>query len=267
MTILPAHLPDRISHRTCRARSAAGLRPGETGFTLMEILVATVAFAILLAALNSVFFSALQLRKRARAVTDSLQEQVQGLQMLRRDLASCLFTRGLLAGEFLGVSEGTGRSYNDQLTLICTSGSGVPNAPWGDLQRVEYHLVDSLNQTNFTGKDLVRTVTRNLLATVQEQPEPEPILEAVQSFQVRYYDGEEWIDSWDSTVQPEPIPEAVRVRIEFELPPADDRNTPRRPPIEMVIPIAARPPAEAESDSESEDSANPTGGGGNGGGR
>ena len=108
---------------------------------------------------------------------------------------------------------------------------------------------------------------------MQEDPEPERVLEGVQSFQVGYFDGDEWLESWNSEVQPEPIPEAIRVRIEFEPVPVADKNQIPRLPIEMVLPVTSRAPVESDAAAAGESGGDTSGGGagqgagrGNGGG-
>jgi hypothetical protein len=80
-------------------------------------------------------------------------------------------------------------------------------------------------------------VTRNLLASVAETPQEQVLLTDVTSFRVTYYDGQEWRDSWDSTVEESILPEAVQIRIEL----ARAADGYPRPPVELLVPVAVKP--------------------------
>src|SRR5256885_4646089 len=84
-----------------------------------------------------------------------------------------------------------------------------------------------------TGQDLVRSVTRNLLATMTPQPEDQWMMGGVESIQFSCYDGTTWYDTWDSTITTN-LPMGVRVRILLTHP-GGNTGTPR--PIEMLVPI------------------------------
>ncbi len=215
-------------------------QPGSrTGFTLIEILVATLAFAVLLAALHSVFFSALRLRRDAELRIQSVQSHHQVAQLIERDLRNGILTGGLLAESVLGESETKGRGRADRLELVASTGSVDDAYPFGDLQRIEYFVMDDTGWTNRDGRVLARAVERNLLATVREEPEPQILLRNVESFEVAYYDGSSWVTTWDSTVQEDIPPAAIRVLVRFVEDPT--RRQPRPLPIEIVAPWSVTP--------------------------
>src|SRR5262245_19495560 len=59
-----------------------------SAFTLLELLIAVSIFAIVLAAINAVFYSALRLRNRAAAIMDKNVPIEQAMTIIRRDLLS-----------------------------------------------------------------------------------------------------------------------------------------------------------------------------------
>ena len=67
-------------------------------FTLMEILIATVAFAIVLAAINGVFYGALRLRNKSAAALDAAVPLQHTLAIIQRDLAGIVPPGGPLSG-------------------------------------------------------------------------------------------------------------------------------------------------------------------------
>ncbi|MDB6040576.1 MAG: hypothetical protein JWM99_4417, partial [Verrucomicrobiales bacterium] len=138
-------------------------------FTLIELMLALVIFAIILSAINAVFFSALHLRnKSAEAIEQSVPIQ-QAFDTIRRDLQGIVLPGGMMSGSLqTGVSSNL---VQDGSTQFTTSTGGLSDyEPWGKMQRVTYTLRASMNRNSIGGKDLIRSVTRNLLATAQDQP-------------------------------------------------------------------------------------------------
>src|SRR6185437_13509501 len=100
------------------------------------------------------------------------------------------------------------------------------------VQKVTYELQPPAN--NLTrGKDLIRSVTRNLLSTVTPQPENQWMMGGIESVAFSCFDGTNWYNTWDSTLTTN-VPIAVRVRI---LPAAGGGSTGAPSPIEFLVPI------------------------------
>ena len=80
---------------------------GRRAFTLLELLLATAIFAIVLVAINTVFYSALRLRDRTTAAVAAELPVNQAMAVLRRDLVGAMPPGGTLVGDF---KSGTGSS-------------------------------------------------------------------------------------------------------------------------------------------------------------
>jgi prepilin-type N-terminal cleavage/methylation domain-containing protein len=229
-------------------------RCGQRAFTLLEVLIAVAAFAIVLAAINSVFYGALRLRnKTAEACEDALALQ-HTVALLRNDIANLLPPGGTLSGNLQttpsATSVGTGSGLNASAASVAllaaasrpgqsspefytTTGSIDETSPWAQVQKVSYYLTPSTNGS--AGRDLVRSVTRNLLPSFQEQPAQIPLLTGVESIYFQYHDGTQWKDTWDSmTETASRLPAAVRVQIHLVAP---IRGKLLPPPIELVVPV------------------------------
>jgi hypothetical protein len=111
---------------------------------------------------------------------------------------------------------------------------------WNDLVGVHYYLEE---MDDGSAMNLVRTENRNLLATETDEDDLEEvvILEDVQAFELNWYDGSDWVESWDSTVQENQLPQAVQVRIEF----SDDTGL---VPLTLTVPFPAYAAATAGDD-------------------
>ena len=122
---------------------------------------------------------------------------------------------------------------NAGLDFFTTTGTLSDDAPWGDLQEVNYQLMEPTNRVDFYGRDLVRSVTRNLLAVSTQPAEQQRLLSNVESLDFYYYDGTQWRDTWDTLSGDTGLPSAVRVRVQMASP--EGRRGPSLEPIEMVV--------------------------------
>jgi type II secretion system protein J len=207
-------------------------------FTLMELLIGVSAFAIVLAALNGVFYAALRLRNKTTESLDQTLPLEQALATIKQDLAN-LLPPGTLAGQ-LQTTPTTGLSAMGLLpgaqatspAFYTATGVIDETSPWAEVQRVTYFLAEPTNHTR--GLDLVRAVTRNLLAPIEEPPLYQRLAAGIDSLSFLFYDGADWIDSWDSTTADPKLPLAIKVQIGL-TPQPTDRLRPL--PIELVVPL------------------------------
>ncbi len=206
-------------------------------FTLIEMILAIGVAAIVLIAANAVFFTALHLRDATADAVDAASPIDQSLTLLRRDL-QCAVTpkvNGILSGDFkIGNVTSTGISDPVSAEIYTADGALSDKAPWGDIQRVTYELKTSTTGTS--GKDLYRSVTRNLLTTATPDVEDQLMIRGVDSVQFSAYDGAQWNDTWDTTDTTSAntnLPVAVRVSIQL----TGSGNSKNMQPIEILVPI------------------------------
>jgi type II secretion system protein J len=208
------------------------------GFTLMELMLAMGVCAIVLAAINGVFFGALRLREATIRAVDESEPAQLALTTMRSDLQSAMSptTNGVMTGDFrVGDITSAGMNQNVSIELYTTTGALHENEPWGDVQCVTYELRPSTGGAGNQGQDLVRSVTRNLLATITPVPEDQWMLGHVQNLTFDCYDGTQWRNSWDTTVSDTNLPIAVRVTIQLA---GEGTGDPRaREPIVLTVPI------------------------------
>ena len=225
-----------------RLRDSALKTPlASSAFTLVEMLLALAVSAIVLAGIGGVFYSALRLRERTAALVDESAPLYQAFSFMRRDLQGAIGPGGVLAADFkypaTGMAGGNAPQGN-ALQFCTTTGNLRDDVPWGDVQEVIYELRDSTERNNLGGKDLIRSVTRNLLSTATPDSDDQFLMGNVQSLEFACYDGTDWRDSWDSSMGDTNLPVAVRVRIQMAGDnSADSRN---RQPIEMVFPLSTQ---------------------------
>jgi type II secretion system protein J len=204
-----------------------------SAFTLIEMILAIGIAAIVLAAANAVFFTALHLRNAASDAVDSASPTDQALTILRRDLQCAVTPKasGLLSGDFK-IGNVTSLGIGDPVSaeIFTATGALSESEPWGDIQRVTYELKNSPD--GGAGKDLYRSVSRNLLTLATPDVEDQLMLSGVDSVQFSGFDGTQWYSTWDTTDTTSAntnLPVAVRVDIQL----TGDKNA----PIEILVPI------------------------------
>ena len=202
-------------------------------FTLIEVILAVAIFAIVLAAINSVFYGALRLRNRT---TQSLEKSLplqQVITILKHDLQGIVPPGGTLSGSLKSGVATSGTEAN--ATEIYTDTGLIDDTlPWSSVQKVSYALRAPTMPSVRGGKDLVRLVTRNLLPTAQEDVEEQWLMENVEQLQFSFYDGSAWKNNWDSTTEQSVLPKAIKVEIDLADPDSDPRF---KTPIQLVVPI------------------------------
>ena len=201
------------------------------------MILAIGVAAIVLIAINAVLFAALHLREATSDVVDAAAPVDQTMTFLRRDLQCAVTptngTSKVLSGDFrVGNVTSLGVAQPVAIEMFTATGALSANAPWADIQRVTYALKQPADRSA-TGKDLVRSVTRNLLTITTPEIEEQLMLSGVASIKFSCYDGAQWQDTWDTTGATSVntnLPLAVRVDIQMS-------GNKDMGPIEILVPI------------------------------
>lgn len=208
-------------------------------FTLIEVLLAVGIFAIVLFAINTVFFTALKLERATSRAVDERLPLNQALAILRRDLQGAvqpMTNSSLLTRDFKsGGRSSFGAAGGGSLEFYTTTGVISDDAAWGDLQKVSYELVAATDRANAKGQELVRIVTRNVLATSTVEEDEQLLVSDVESIEFLCYNGSDWRSTWDTTAGDTGLPLAVKVRVQL----ATDNTAVKlsREPLELLVPI------------------------------
>ena len=188
----------------------------ESAFTLLEMIVAMALMSVIAGSLYASLHIGFRARESAAAALEPVRMAELGIELLRKDMESALPPTGILAGEFVGhdAKDDVGR---DADTLLFHSSANVPELSERacDIRRIELALA---SVSDGTERALIRGITTNLLATETVEPEEEVLCRAVLAFNLRYFDGSDWLDSWDSTTQGDVLPVAIEVTLELEGP-------------------------------------------------
>ncbi len=215
------------------------------GFTLLEILMAISASAMILSAIYGVFSRAIRLRDDATARSREARLSARAETVIRNDLRNALVSGGSMAKILEGAPEGAQSSYPGYLKFTTTTANGSGEEIVPDVQQVEYFIVADTAATDTKSGRLVRAIDRNLLAAVREKPPEEPLLIGVEAMEVSFYDGQSWQTTWELAEGDTTLPEAVRVTIRRAAAngtrAAANATRVAQRPIEILVPWTTQP--------------------------
>ena len=203
----------------------------------MELLIATAACAVVLAAIFGVFSRAIHLRDNATERTREARTRNHAVNVIRNDLRNAWISGKISDDKLAIVLKGSRDTqqggFPGYLKFTTTSAVDQPNEIGSEVQQVEYYIVTDAAVPDRNAGLLVRTVDRNLLAPTREKPSEEALLPGIASMEVSFYDGDSWKDSWEVTEDDPTVPQAIRVRLQ----PAGGLGREQKPaPIEVLEP-------------------------------
>jgi type II secretory pathway pseudopilin PulG len=226
---------------------------------LIELLLASVVAAIILAAVYGIFQHAINMRDNDTQRIRDARLRIRATDVIRNDLRNAYISGGLFASIVEGDTTSTDGANSDvpgYLKLTTTTAKDTADELYGDVEQVEYYVVRDATGTG-TGGNLVRAVTRDLMDN-EPQVEQQEILAGVQSLAVSFYDGANWQTSWSfntadsastsgtasatastaSASGTETLPEAIRVDIQ-QAPATAGGAAPA--PVEITVPWTTQP--------------------------
>ena len=185
---------------------------GRSGFTMLEMLLAMTLMSILGASLYASLHIGFKARDSAKSALEPARKAEIVFELLREDIESALPPTGILAGSFLGEDVEEKVGLNADILSFCSSGHHPEEDEQAcDIRRVQFEVIEEDGE-----RRLVRLITTNLLSPETIEPTEEVLCRGLLSFDVTYFDGLDWLDNWDSTLQDDMLPLAVEVTIEVE---------------------------------------------------
>ncbi len=191
------------------------------GFTLLELLVAMTLMVVVASCLYTALYTGFNARRSALSAVEPTGQALNAIELLKQDIYGVLPPTGTLAGAFIGTnsrsSKGADADYLEfHTTQVYESGS----QPVGGIGKIELTLeenTDNDDESNVARDSfrLIRKVTTNLLSPKEVDPEEQVLCRNVMSLNLRYFDGDGWLDEWDSTADANSLPKAVEIDIEI----------------------------------------------------
>jgi prepilin-type N-terminal cleavage/methylation domain-containing protein len=185
-----------------------------SAFTFLELILAMALMSVVAASLYASLSIGFKARRSSESAVEPVRKAELVMELLSHDIEAALPPTGILAGEFIGTDEQDSTGSNSD-TLLFYSSAHEPGAEEiaCDIRKIELAL-GTLSDT--AERVLVRRITTNLLAPKVLEPNEEILCRGVMSFNLRYFDGFDWLDSWDSVGQGNLLPRAVEASIEVE---------------------------------------------------
>jgi general secretion pathway protein J len=180
-----------------------------SGFTLLEVLIAVVLLGILSAALYGSYFGVIRARDRASAGMESRRELGATLDLIRREVSSALpldVTDKRL--KFVVEDRDNFGVQSSTLELTTLAPPDVQNRSESGIIVVTYKMAE---------KDKKRILTRQERDLFSEEVTipAYPQMEQISSFLVECYDGSKWVKSWNTAINGR-RPRSVRVTVQVE---------------------------------------------------
>jgi general secretion pathway protein J len=193
---------------------------GTSGFTLLEILIAIGILAVVATLVYASFDATIKVIDGVDHEANIYRDARLILTKLSEDLSMAYVPKGLQEATFVGQDGQVEDRAQDSLEFTALSHIRVvPDQPTSDLNLIEYTL-----EADSEGKDwtLVRGENANLYSFFREGGQY-AIGEGIRGFNLRYFDGKTWADSWDSTIQ-KGLPWVVEIEIQFQEPRGGQRS-------------------------------------------
>ena len=231
------------------------------GFTLMELLVAMVLMVAVASCLYTALYTGFRAQRSALQAVEPTLQALNAIDLLKEDILGVLppGDSNSLAGAFVGEDSGGVKGVEaDSLEFYTTHVYANDDEISGGVGKIELLLEEEDaqdRQRSYTTYKLVREVTTNLLARKEQEPVPQVLCRDVVSLNFRYYDGEDWVDDWDSSEDANSLPLAVEVDIEIAYHRRSgrrDKNSQEKPETRRLVQSFAVPCKAAEETSDTE---------------
>jgi general secretion pathway protein J len=180
-----------------------------SGFTLLEVLIAVVLLGILTAALYGSYFGVIQARECASAGMESRRELGATLDLIRREVSSALFNSSDKRLRFVVEDRDNFGAHSSTLELTTLA------PPSGQMSHSESGIIDVTYRMDEKNKKQTLTRQERDLFSEEETFPAYPQMELISTFLVECYDGSKWVKSWDTAINNK-LPAGVRVTVQVE---------------------------------------------------
>jgi len=184
----------------------------DSGFTLLEVLIAVVLLGILAAALYGSYFTVLKARERSAEGTEARRELGNTLDLLRREVDAARYIAGDKRLRFVVEDRDSfGRpASNLELTTLAPPAPLIAGYKESGVIDVQYRMVEKEQQ-----RLILTRREQDLLLESTDVPSY-PQMERISSFLVECSsDGTKWVKSWDTALNGR-LPKIVRITVQVE---------------------------------------------------
>lgn len=209
--------------------SAGAEAPKSSGFTLLEVLIATAIMSLVVTVIYTSFFTAGRNVEQAEAMRDETDLVRTLVAKISSDITDAYFNPNMnvpvVTTIFYGqtvlsetalpdaVTAATGLKNNrhDGLYLTSLTNWRKPDSQETDLWEVGYYFKQKPDGSGWILMRREKRALSNDFPALEGGVEYE-MTDRVASLQLRYYDGSVWTDGWDSRIS-QKLPNAVEISL------------------------------------------------------
>ncbi len=199
------------------------MKSRETGFTLVELMLAILILAIMMTIIYGVVVSTVEAAHRVEEVTASSEIGPALLTQIRADLEGAFLPKD---GEFfVASSRPNGGFSRDRIDFVS---SVIAYGPENELEEPRFHTINEVGYQVLESKTevgvgiLYRREDYFIDAEPLKGGHLVELFDRVRSFRLQFYDGEQWRNDWNSKTQ-KGLPKAVKVELRILV---TDRGNP-----------------------------------------
>ncbi|HEX9778083.1 MAG TPA: GspJ family type II secretion system protein [Geopsychrobacteraceae bacterium] len=178
----------------------------EHGFTLIEILVAISIGAVLLTTIFGVFGSVSGARDRLEALGEEYHQARVLYDRLAGEVRSVYFNSASDQTRLLAGSNTQGHPFLEFSTTLATPLFGGRT---GGVSLVRYEQLEMEREIRLYRSEWP-------LLNTQPEQQPQLLISGLKTFALRYYDGSDWQDEWDSRLAGK-LPRMIELTVEVEV--------------------------------------------------
>jgi prepilin-type N-terminal cleavage/methylation domain-containing protein len=222
-------------------------------FTMLELLVAMALMVVTASCLYTALYTSFRAKRSAMSAVEPTSLAINAIELIKQDTYGVLPPVGTLAGTFLGNdSLGANGVDTDSLELYTTHIYSENDHPVGGLGKIELLLEEDTDYDRENYR-LVRRITTNLLSPRAVDPEEQVLCRNVKSLNLRYFDGDNWLDEWDSTADANSLPLAMEIDIQvlYNTKSSNKESQTRRLIQSFAIPCGGAAQEESQSENGS----------------
>jgi type II secretion system protein J len=194
------------------------------GFTLLELVFSMMIVAMLVPVLYSCLHAAFRAKASADAAVAPARDAELVFDWLRKDISDAVppsASTGLI-GPFEGTNGTDNRSRDDDDLQFYTVADSPQDA--SNNNEIKFDELTVITAPNGGDHVLVRKIDRDVITQPAPNPDVEVLCRGVGGFNLRYFDGTNWNDTWDSTIEDNTLPAAVEVTLTLDRPNGNTAN-------------------------------------------
>lgn len=193
-------------------------RNNESGFTLLEILIAVAIMSTLLVGLYTVFFSVSSAQARVESELEQTRQLRRFMDVISTEIRSAFYKeeneRTLFEGKSLG------RSSRERSSLGFTwfgyprvsRAEGTEARPASELISVRYYVKKVSDEEGEISNAGALYKTRWNPYEGEGSGYSAEVMENVERFALSYFDGNDWVSGWDASNEKK-LPVAVKIEL------------------------------------------------------